>query len=64
MSALSFARQVFNPEKPHSSITDWVDILTASSIAEEAYDGIPELVDSINLQGSTGYPPLYLPILY
>ncbi|KAK1228509.1 hypothetical protein PQX77_008449 [Marasmius sp. AFHP31] len=54
MSALSFARQVFNPEKPHSSITDWVDILTASSIAEEAYDGIPELVDSINLQGSTG----------
>ncbi|KAK7059195.1 hypothetical protein VNI00_001822 [Paramarasmius palmivorus] len=54
MSALSFARQVFNPEKPHSSITDWVDILTASSVAEEAYDGIPELVDSINLQGATG----------
>ncbi|KAL0578492.1 hypothetical protein V5O48_003485 [Marasmius crinis-equi] len=54
MSALNFARQVFNPEKPHSSITDWVDILTANTIAEEAYDGIPEIVDSINLQGTTG----------
>ncbi|KAG7093867.1 hypothetical protein E1B28_007505 [Marasmius oreades] len=54
MSALNFARQVFNPEKPHSSITDWVDILTVSSIEEEAYDGIPELVESINLQGTTG----------
>ncbi|KAF8167688.1 hypothetical protein B0H34DRAFT_682695 [Crassisporium funariophilum] len=52
MSALSFARQAFGREKPHSSITDWVDILTSSSIEEEAYDGIPELVDSINLQGA------------
>ncbi|KAF8913074.1 hypothetical protein CPB84DRAFT_1820537 [Gymnopilus junonius] len=52
MSALSFARQAFGREKPHSSITDWVDILTASGVAEEAYDGIPELVDSINLQAS------------
>ncbi|TFK36922.1 hypothetical protein BDQ12DRAFT_653761 [Crucibulum laeve] len=51
MSALSFARQAFGREKPHSSVTDWVDILTASSIQEEAYDGIPELVDAINLQG-------------
>ncbi|PPR00039.1 hypothetical protein CVT24_009048 [Panaeolus cyanescens] len=57
MSAFSFARQAFGREKPHSSITDWVDILTGSSIEEEAYDGIPELVDSINLQAS-GYAPL------
>ncbi|THV07599.1 hypothetical protein K435DRAFT_959671 [Dendrothele bispora CBS 962.96] len=54
MSAMSFVRQAFVTEKPHSSITDWVDILTANGIAEEAYDGIPELVDSINLQGATG----------
>ncbi|KAJ3821202.1 hypothetical protein F5878DRAFT_539847 [Lentinula raphanica] len=54
MSAITFARQAFNREKPHSSITDWVDILTANHIEEEAYDGIPELVDSINLQGLTG----------
>ncbi|KAF8973631.1 hypothetical protein BDZ97DRAFT_381722 [Flammula alnicola] len=52
MSALSFARQAFGREKPHSSITDWVDILTSVNIEEEAYDGIPELVDSINLQAS------------
>ncbi|KAK7064037.1 VHS domain protein [Favolaschia claudopus] len=55
----SFAK-AFNREKPHkhteqirqSSITDWIDILTADSVAEEAYDGIPELVDSINLQAA------------
>ncbi|KAF9015593.1 hypothetical protein BDQ17DRAFT_1229348 [Cyathus striatus] len=52
MSALSFARQAFGREKPHSSVTDWVEILTASNIQEEAYDGIPELVDSINLQAA------------
>jgi len=52
MSALSFARQAFGREKPHSSITDWVDILTSSDIKDEAYDGIPELVDSINLQAA------------
>ncbi|KAJ7170100.1 hypothetical protein C8R46DRAFT_1091114 [Mycena filopes] len=51
MSALAFAK-AFKTEKPHSSITDWVDILTAESVADEAYDGIPELVDSINLQGA------------
>jgi len=49
---LSFARQAFGREKPHSSITDWVDILTSSDIKDEAYDGIPELVDSINLQAA------------
>ncbi|KIM47793.1 hypothetical protein M413DRAFT_22397 [Hebeloma cylindrosporum] len=52
MSALNFARQAFGREKPRSSITEWVDILTSSNIEEEAYDGIPELVDSINLQAS------------
>ncbi|KAJ6503307.1 hypothetical protein C8R47DRAFT_197970 [Mycena vitilis] len=51
MAALSFAK-AFTREKPHSSITDWVDILTADSVVEEAYDGIPELVDSINLQAA------------
>ncbi|KAG6911606.1 hypothetical protein DXG01_011909 [Tephrocybe rancida] len=52
MSALNFARQAFGREKPHSSITDWVDILTSSGIEDEAYDGIPELVDAINLQAA------------
>ncbi|KAJ7446429.1 hypothetical protein B0H11DRAFT_1745972 [Mycena galericulata] len=55
MAAISLAKSAkhaFNREKPHSSITDWVDILTADSLEDEAYDGIPELVDSINLQGA------------
>ncbi|KAG5654705.1 hypothetical protein H0H81_007461 [Sphagnurus paluster] len=68
MSALNFARQALGREKPHSSITDLVEILTASHIAEEAYDGyghsfldltatdlinsIPDLVEVINLQAA------------
>ncbi|KAF8516706.1 hypothetical protein BU17DRAFT_50693 [Hysterangium stoloniferum] len=44
------AVHAFNREKPHSSITDWIDILTSSRYEVEAYDGIPEVVDSINLQ--------------
>lgn len=55
MSALKFAVSALNREKPHSSITDWVDILTSPSYSDEAYDGIPELVDSISLQ-PTGTP--------
>lgn len=55
MSALKFAVSALNREKPHSSITDWVDILTSPSYSDEAYDGIPELVDSIALQ-PTGTP--------
>ncbi|KAJ7193390.1 hypothetical protein GGX14DRAFT_589471 [Mycena pura] len=68
MSAMAFAKNAFKTEKPHvrarpihrlcfsdipqSSITDWVDILTADALEDEAYDGIPELVDSINLQAA------------
>ncbi|KAI0651985.1 hypothetical protein C8Q79DRAFT_997182 [Trametes meyenii] len=55
MSALQFAKQAysaFNREKPHSSITEWVEILTSSSYDDEAYDGIPELVEAINIQAT------------
>ncbi|KAH9944270.1 uncharacterized protein BXZ73DRAFT_87198 [Epithele typhae] len=55
MSTMSFAKQaysVFNREKPHSSISEWVEILTSSSYDGEAYDGIPELVESINIQAT------------
>ncbi|KAF8578993.1 hypothetical protein K439DRAFT_1416586 [Ramaria rubella] len=44
------AVQAFNREKPHSSITEWIEILTSTKYEVEAYDGIPEIVDSINLQ--------------
>ncbi|KAF8488531.1 hypothetical protein JB92DRAFT_3101042 [Gautieria morchelliformis] len=33
------AVQAFNREKPHSSITDWIEILTSSNYDAEAYDG-------------------------
>ncbi|KAL1412733.1 hypothetical protein Q8F55_000480 [Vanrija albida] len=41
-------------EKPHSSITDWVEVLSSDRYDELSLDGIPELVDSVNLQGSQG----------
>ncbi|CAE6344018.1 unnamed protein product [Rhizoctonia solani] len=42
-------------EKPHSSISDWIEILSREQYKEDDYDGIPELVESVNLQsgGST-----------
>ncbi|KAI0655211.1 hypothetical protein C8Q70DRAFT_1047594 [Cubamyces menziesii] len=46
------AYSAFNREKPHSSITEWVEILTSSNYEDEAYDGIPELVDAINIQAT------------
>ncbi|EKM61364.1 uncharacterized protein PHACADRAFT_168806 [Phanerochaete carnosa HHB-10118-sp] len=55
MSAITLAKQAysaFNREKPRSSITEWVELLTAPGTADEAYDGIPELVDSINIQAT------------
>ncbi|KAI0778319.1 hypothetical protein BD413DRAFT_704774 [Trametes elegans] len=54
-AAMQFAKQAysaFNRDKPHSSITEWVEILTSSSYEDEAYDGIPELVESINIQAT------------
>lgn len=39
--------------KPFSAVTDWIDRLCTQRYAEEEYDGIPELVEAINLQ-STG----------
>ncbi|KAF9229057.1 hypothetical protein BS17DRAFT_722352 [Gyrodon lividus] len=53
MSALKFAVSALNREKPHSSVTDWVEILTSPTYSGETYDGLPELVTSIELQ-STG----------
>lgn len=41
-------------EKPHSSVTDWVEVLSSDRYDELSLDGIPELVDSVNLQGSQG----------
>ncbi|WWC91674.1 uncharacterized protein L201_006620 [Kwoniella dendrophila CBS 6074] len=40
--------------KPHSSITDWVEVLTSDRYDELSLDGIPELVESINIQGYQG----------
>ncbi|KAH9081669.1 hypothetical protein EDB83DRAFT_2502938 [Lactarius deliciosus] len=54
-SAFSLAKHAaaaFSKDKPRSSITEWVDILTSASYADEVYDGIPELIESIDLQAS------------
>ncbi|WVW86142.1 hypothetical protein I302_108183 [Kwoniella bestiolae CBS 10118] len=40
--------------KPHSSITDWVEVLSSDRYDELSLDGIPELVESINIQGYQG----------
>ncbi|RXK40501.1 hypothetical protein M231_02153 [Tremella mesenterica] len=40
--------------KPHSSITDWVEVLSSDRYDELSLDGIPELVESINLQAYQG----------
>ncbi|KZT30870.1 hypothetical protein NEOLEDRAFT_1126522 [Neolentinus lepideus HHB14362 ss-1] len=53
MATIGIAKAAYsflNHEKPHSSVTDWVEILTASTVEDEAFDGIPELVEVINLQ--------------
>lgn len=41
-------------EKVHSSITDWVEILTSERYTEDSLDGITELMESIRLQGYEG----------
>ncbi|EJF66817.1 seryl-tRNA synthetase [Dichomitus squalens LYAD-421 SS1] len=46
------AYSAFVNEKPRSSITEWVEILTSSNYDAEAYDGIPEIVESINIQAT------------
>ncbi|ORX40626.1 hypothetical protein BD324DRAFT_611568 [Kockovaella imperatae] len=43
-----------NEGKPHSSITDWVEVLTSDRYEELSLDGVPELVESINIQGASG----------
>jgi len=55
MAAATFglAKHAFNTwtgDKPHSSITDWIEILSRDQYKEDDYDGIPELVESVNLQ--------------
>ncbi|KAJ9093564.1 hypothetical protein QFC19_008291 [Naganishia cerealis] len=41
-------------EKPHSSITDWVEILTSERYTEDSLDGVTELMESIRLLGFEG----------
>lgn len=47
MSAIHLAKSAvsaFSREKPLSSITNWVDILTGPSYDDEAYDGYVQFV--------------------
>jgi hypothetical protein len=47
-------QSILEGEKPHSSITDWVDILSSDRYEEDSMDGILELVESIRIQGLDG----------
>ncbi|CED84325.1 Cytosolic sorting protein GGA2/TOM1 [Phaffia rhodozyma] len=42
-------------EKAHSSVTDWIEILTNDNYARDELDGVAELVESVDIQpeGST-----------
>ena len=44
----------FQDGKPHSSITDWIEVLSSDRYDELSLDGIPELVESITIQGAQG----------
>jgi hypothetical protein len=45
---------MLDQEKPHTSITDWIEVLTSDRYEELSLDGIPELVESVNIQGYSG----------
>ena len=40
--------------KPHSSVTDWIEVLSSDRYDELSLDGLPELVESVNIQGAQG----------
>lgn len=40
--------------KPHTSVTDWIEVLSGDRYEELSLDGIPELVESVNIQGAIG----------
>ncbi|KIR53498.1 hypothetical protein I315_04091 [Cryptococcus gattii Ru294] len=40
--------------KPHSSVTDWIEVLSSDRYEELSLDGISELVDSVNILGPQG----------
>ncbi|KZO89661.1 hypothetical protein CALVIDRAFT_543393 [Calocera viscosa TUFC12733] len=48
------AVQGFSSEKPHSSVTDWIEILSAEKYSVDDLEGIPELVESVNILGLEG----------
>lgn len=42
--------KIFNTltaEKAHSSVTDWIEILSGDNYARDELDGVAELVDSV-----------------
>lgn len=53
LSVAKHAVHSLQTEKPSTAVTGWIDTLCAQKYSEDDYEGIPELVESINLQ-STG----------
>ncbi|SGZ31587.1 BQ5605_C045g12209 [Microbotryum silenes-dioicae] len=52
MKAAQFGLSLLQNEKPHSSISALIDILTLDKYDEDDYEGIPELVEVTNLQAT------------
>lgn len=48
--------------KPHSSVTDWIEVLSSDRYEELSLDGISELVDSVNILGPQGTTVRLLPL--
>jgi hypothetical protein len=58
-AGLSFAQNGGYGEKPRSSVSALIDILCLDKYEEDDYEGITELVESINLQPTTGFVLLF-----
>lgn len=54
IGSLKHAAQVLSSEKPYTAISQWIETLCLPSYEEDSYDGIPELIESIRIQGG-GY---------
>lgn len=41
-------------DKPHTATSQWIEILSGPKYSEDDYEGLPELIESIRLQPTTG----------
>lgn len=54
LNSAKHAAAMLSSEKPHTATSQWIEILSGPKYAEEDYEGLPELIESIRLQPTTG----------